>query len=430
MRRQHLFVQVHNKLFLGPNGRHMETNDVLPLEDIRELGGEPLVVIGLTDEASHIKTARLTSLSAPQSISSAVLEMWRDDQGLRGIPDVVVVHPDLARSAAPAMVWIRNLGIAVEERSGRDRRHEANRRAMLDFVKAAGWWSDGPKSRTLGQLRAALAKYTFFFHTDPYHQCATERENWAIHMALPFRAPPDIEPLLKDWEPGSWCELGFRSAISPTDLESLRRNHHERHLIEVVSEYSPDTYQVDDVLCAWPEPLRTVARVIDTNERDLRAWLRGRVTLTLSQESDLRHYLGFHHSDYHSDYPWSPDGPYLLVPKTVSAATRAWDCVSHGGDLDFARTIYPSDAPRPVEQMVLFEACGGYPSILWWTSTPRLTSKQLINLDLQGYPEEVPDHIYGRWRALVELAITQPKMRHKCLRALAKDEPIFERWSC
>ena len=346
MIRQHqVSLQVSPHLFLDSKREVVVSADVIPLVDAKTRGWLPILVYGVCCSSTRLKAIRLVASDEPISMMDALLEIWRDDQWMRGVPDEVAMCPELLDSH---VLRERLEGLAIASTLGNRKSYAINRRLIGKEFHSLVWYPE-PPSKTIDDLNTKGRRW-LGFHPQCYDwgtpsglRIRTDWEN------TPYRAPPEItgsHPV--DWIYGPWVEIGFANAIGVGRGEKLKKTHaggaYRIQPRDTHGRVYPD-FELSHLVASWPGRHARLAREIGVPESRLRAYIRGRDEVLDGRErSELFRALEleFDSGGYLNTY-----GPYLLMPQTPSAADKAWSLASHGGDLEFGSEIV---SPLPAQQ--------------------------------------------------------------------------------
>lgn len=428
MRRQHLIVQCHPNLFLDHKGRPIRCREVPTLEYVQASRWEHVIVIGIVDEMTNIKAARLSRESALGSVSSATLDMWQNDESLLGVPDELIVHPGFLESSKPAIGWLSSVPVQVSPPGRSSRRYEANRRALLDrCYELTHAWSSDPNPSTFDELQALLAEKRGWLYPVLSQESPKKRAAFEAYFAHQRIDPPHKTPLEQDWALSKSSFLSFGSAIPIAPSETAKLYPKERVVI-LDPDHIPDTEIARDVLPAYPDSIGRIASSLGITDRAIRAWLRGRPTLNLHQEKQLHEYLGFSRDWSGEFWYWRADSSFVLTPKTALAARRAYGHTSSGGDVEFACTVIPRTGPISGEQLIVWRSHYGYTSAIFWQGTVPLTSEHVFSLRDDEPPKVVSNRTYDRWISLVRDAIADPLQRDAILERFDDDNALLDTW--
>lgn len=379
-------LQVSPHLFLDAAGRHITVVDRMPLSTLRERGLRPLLVYAITCQATKLRAGRLALLESPAGLADTLARIWREDVWMKGIPDRVVLSPELAK-ASSITDWLKANGIEVDARGGKS--YAANRRAIgMDYFACLPY-DRRRNGATLDELNAAWSKrldpklHAYEFDGPVGREI---KRQWEATPYRPIDTPQTTAEL--DWIYGSWAEIGFRHAIAPQDIgEQVRVNREDRVVTseQVESDYWGDTpFELRDLLGAWPEPYANLANQIEAPESRLRQFVGGRFNaLDYDQVQALKRVLGLVAGE---DGYLEVMEPILLHAKRPRAADRAFSFATCGGDVELAvEVVHQWDSSAMPWHVVVFRKYSGDTCYLLIDRTtggplPARWRKALINL--------------------------------------------------
>jgi hypothetical protein len=393
---KHIFLHAtHGLVFVG---------DAMRCREAERYGLSPLLLYALSIQDTVIRRMTFAPLNEPHAIYATLHRLWsKEAEGFRGLPNAVVLSRQVA-AASPTLadrLASDRVELIVAEKGDRVS-GAALRTAQQDSVSLGIFSNNRLRINSLDRLEEAAAdqhRFDLKIHMGQYRQ---RQEQWASLPCRPVSAPSGVDGM--DWSPGPWLvswEVNLPPVSQPryffndkedrktwliTGIDPLQDGSEEDESASD-QEWAGDDDQTvvalaKDVVTCWPNSPAEIARSIGTTTREMKWFLDGKAGLDGRTLSKLLSILAIEWVDQ----GYEASGPCVLVAKNVYAATRMYDKLSHGGDLDFSYEAVPeSGQTDPSWRYLLFQSCGGPPNIMMFErgskEADRLNDKFFINFE-------------------------------------------------
>jgi hypothetical protein len=406
-RAHYLCLAVSKAVFSHPTHGVVFVRDAMRCSEAESYGLEPFLLYALSVPGTQIRRMMFSPLRKPRSLYSTLHLLWAQEaEGFRGYPDAVVISRQLAAATSTLGERLARDGIALIVADKGDKvSGAALRTAQQEAMWLGTFASNGRPINTLESLdEAASARHRRDLQINTGKDMQRQ-DQWG---ALPVRpAAPVGGRELADWTPGPWLH-SWETSLPPVSLPRylhLGPQDQKAWLLvgsgdesveddEDFGEVESDQVAADDVdpamvkmakdmVGCWPNGAAEIARSIGTTSRDLKWFLDGKADLDDSILSELLSILGIAWSE-HGFY--EATGCCVLLANDPGAAVRAYDELSHGGDLAFSFEAVPEGGQAdPSWRYLLFQSHGEAPCIMMIERgskvADRLTDKFFINFE-------------------------------------------------
>jgi hypothetical protein len=408
-RTNYFSLAVCKHIFLHSAHGLVFVRDAMRCREAERYGLSPLLLYSLSIPGTALRRMTFTSLERPHALYAVLHRLWgKEVEGFRGLPDALLLSRQVAAASPTLGDRLSRDGVELIIADKGDKISGAALRTAQREAIWLGSFSD--RSRridTLDRLDEAAAERHHFDAKTHMGKDRQRQEQWA---ALPYRppsAPAGGEDM--DWSPGEWLGSWERDLPPVSQPRYFHKDNLDRKvwlltgsgsdtLDDGIEEDEPAGDQgwpsVDDstmvalakdLVSCWPNSAAEIARSIDTTTRSLKWFLDGKAGLDERALSELLPVLGIEWRG-HGRGSYEASGPCVLIAKSLSAAIRIYEELSHGGDLTFSFEVMPENGQAdPSWRYLLFQSWGGPPSIMMFErgSTPadRLNGKTFINFE-------------------------------------------------
>lgn len=332
----------------------------------RDLQLAPLLVYSAVAPAYSQQVRMLVDPRKPVAVSRFLALAW-SAKTLLGLPLTLQTKATLLSADKGYASWVKALGVDLIQAAA-IKRINAFERTSLDVAFSSQWGHQGApeECRPLDQANAAILAHDMFRAEIGAQRYSLEDHTYRAWLGRPKRFF-DGPALDHDWDAAAIEERPIRGP--KPDLAA----HGEEVMI---------VPGLEDVADMWPGGRRILLKDLEITARDFDFWLAGRAHLPAAGSARLEALLGITYLPVFDE--WQMAGGHLLVATTVKQVKRAYDELSHGGDLRFSFEILGPAGEVPGMRCLVFASCGGFTNIVLFergsTVEAALSGHCLINL--------------------------------------------------
>ncbi|MCI5130637.1 MAG: hypothetical protein D3904_03755, partial [Candidatus Electrothrix sp. EH2] len=216
-REHHFYVAVAKFLFYHPEHGIVSVRDPIRIKDAKQYSLSPLILYGVSVAGLPIRWMTFTPLDHPRAFRDVLLEAWRNAEGLRGRPDILMVNRHLAAASPELVQDMKKIEVQVKVADARDRSLSVSLRSAQYYSEWRSRMHDR-KDQSLAESIQALCQdaqdnHDFFIRDDRRGENSREKENkirqW---LALQTQEPvPKLTDGSLDWELGPWLSSWEKS---------------------------------------------------------------------------------------------------------------------------------------------------------------------------------------------------------------------------
>jgi hypothetical protein len=390
-------------IFLHPTYGLVFVRDAMRCSECERYELSPLLLYALSIQDTAIRRLTFAPPDQPHAIYDTLHRLWSQEvQSFRGRPDAVVLSRQVA-AASPTIVdrlALDGVELIVADK-GEKVSGAALRTAQHDSLRI-GWHSADSGISSLRHLEDRAADQHRFDQRIYAQKFGRQQEQWAAIPCRAGSAPTGVGEM--DWSPGPWLtswevnlppvsqprffhkasdrQMWLIAGIDPAQDESEENEEQEDEMS--VSEYDSAVVELaKDLVACWPNSAAEIASAIGTTAREMKWLLDGKASF---DKRTLYEMLSILSIEWVDDDGYEATGPCVLVANNIGPATRIYDRLSHGGDLDFSYEVVPeSGQADPSWRYLLFQSYGGVPNILMFgrgsKESDRLNDKAFINFE-------------------------------------------------
>jgi len=413
--RTHYFsLAVCKHIFLHATHGLVFVRDAMRCREAERYGLSPLLLYALSIHDTTIRRLTFAPLNEPHALYPTLHRLWSQEaESFRGLPDAVVVSRQVA-AASPTLadrLASDRVELIVAEKD--DKVSGAALRTAQQDSLSLGWLSRHRPINSLDRLEEEAPDHHQFRLRIIRGNYRERHEQWAALPCRPVSAPSGGNGM--DWSPGPWLaswEVNLPPITQPryyyndkkdremwliTGIDPLQDGFDEEEDESesgqgLTGDHDPTVVALaKDMVTCWPNSAAEIARSIGTTTRAMRWFLDGKAGLDERTQSELLSVLGIEWVEE----GYEACGPCVLIAKNVGAATRLYDQLSHGGDLDFSyEAVTESGQTDPSWRYLLFQSCGGSPNIMMFergsNAADRLNDRIFINFEgLRSVPSKL-----------------------------------------
>ncbi|MDI9469654.1 MAG: hypothetical protein QM296_05535 [Bacillota bacterium] len=315
---QHFYVAAAKHLFYHPDYGIVSAGDAIRIQEAARYNLSPLLLYGLTLAGLPVRWLSFSPFSEPLPLRSFLLEAWRQADGLRGLPDTLLVNRHLAASCPELADWLAGLGVTLKIAAPTDRTLTSSlRSAQIAAYRLRS--EEGDNCGSAAACCAELNRVARDQHLSYYYDAASlgyspkQQQLDDLYTMLPQRElPPDaIAVSTLDWTKGSWL-YSWENSLPPERPRSFDYSDYTRRHCLVYDEdtlYPPATHDLwpywnDEIrndiarylVACWPNPPLEIARAIGISVKELNWYLNKKTALDEDKQRALEKLLGIVHS--------------------------------------------------------------------------------------------------------------------------------------
>lgn len=393
-------------IFLHSTHGLVFVRDAMQCREAERYGLAPLLLYALSIPSTAIRRMTFAPLEKPHALYATLHRLWtQESEGFRGRPDALILSRQVAAASPTLGDRLARDGVELIVADKGDKVLGAALRTAQQDAMWLGFFSGGSRRiDTLDRLDEAASERHRFdakMHMGKHRQ---RQEQWAALPCRPSWAPAGGQEM--DWSSGPWLR-SWEEALPPVSqpryfhddnrhrkmwlltgspaVENGRDEEDESAAGEGWADDDDSTVVAlaKDLVTCWPNSAAEIARSIGTTTRDLKWFLDRKAGL---DEDTLTEFLSVLGIEWLEQGYYEASGPCVLVAKDVGAATRIYNELSHGGDLNFSFEVVPeSGQTDPSWRYLLFQSYGGPPSIIMFErgsrAADRLNDKIFINFE-------------------------------------------------
>jgi len=447
-REHHFYVAVAKHVFAHKKHGIVFVRDPLSLKDADQYGLKPLILYGVTVPGTQILWLTFTPIDQPRTFTSVLEEAWRDGNGLRGKPDILKVSRHITFACPDLATCLAKLGIALLTADGKDKRFSSSlRSAHLKSTELDHYFGERGSQSVINMndlLFSAKRQHVFDSNFVLSRLVGEERAKVDRWLNIPFNAVtasiPDV-----NWTPGPW--LSAWEANLPPSSPRFFTSDTPKWLILGRDEDTDDSFDDDRfeagfaspfdliklMIKSFPNTVNEVAQEIGVKHRELLWFLSGRVDLP---NPALDRLLCLLQICIRWEGYYEATGPCVLVARTLRSIARAYDELSHGGDLAFSFEALPDKGmPEPSWRYLVFQSCSGKSNIIMIPRgshvSEQLNSEIFINFEGE---RQVPALIYREIVRTCAIACVAPANNSREIERFVMRHAEYrcglERWGC
>lgn len=405
IREHYFYAAVAKHVFEHQQHGLVFVRDPLSLNDAAQYGLKPLILYGITVAGTSITWLTFAPTEGARTFTSVLQEAWTEGTGLRGMPDVLKINRHVAAACPGLSPCLANLGIKVVVADGNDKRFSAALRsaqgksAELDCIFGG---RELPPVRNLKELLlSAKTQHEFDIQTPILPQSSKHlmegAERW---FRLPVNPLPASIPEV-NWTPGPWL-YAWEANLPPSSPRFFTENIPKWLILGHAEDFDAESFEetpesplaaIKLMVASWPNTVAEIAKEIEVPTKELQWFLTSRTNLPVPKVMSLQRLLNVHCG--RAGY-YEATGPCVLVARAPQAIARAYEELSHGGDLVFSFEALPDKGVAdPSWRYLIFQSWGDSPNVIMVPRgsrvSGRLDSDQFINFE---GPKQIPASLY------------------------------------
>ena len=348
LRVHQFYVVLSKRLFLHPRYGIVHVRDPIRLPVAEEYDLKPILIYGLTVAGFPYRWVTFTSQDKPRSLIDVLQEAWRTAEGLRGLPDKIVISQNLATASPTLTTRLKELGIIVDVATAREKSLPAAMRATQEDCRNIdapfGQKLDLPVSITKLCDLARQRHKSEIEYPAPSQREEERRQGW---LNLPFRKFSPIENSGIDWRQGPWLST-WENNVPPAQPMTFHKAGswmvflHKSRIHPDPDDPHDTLYEAASALLrCWPNPLSDVAKTIGIKTQDLKWFMAGKAALPPRSRYLLMHILGVTVDE--SGY-YESTAPCVIIGHDGKTLSNAYNFISSGGDAS-PFEILPDEGP-------------------------------------------------------------------------------------
>lgn len=437
VREHHFCVSISKYIFAHPQRGIVFAQEPLSCKDAKTYDLSPTIFYGVSVADTPIQWLTFSPADRPRPFCDVLQEAWHTAPGLRGHPHRLKVGRRVARASSTFADRLAQIGVQLVVADRQDKLFPTVLRSTQEAVK---WLSCGYGDRqridSFASLRLAAQKqHVFRLNSGRYSTKDVSRrvERW---LALPTREVDTFLPEDLDWSPGGWLS-SWEANLPPSgprhfDTDSSNGNiwllarrseatESEQGAVDAWEQETDDSHEAAKILVAcWPNKAAGICQASGITSRQLQWYLNNQAPLPTASRSTLLSLLGVkieERSGYHE-----ATGPCVLIANAPNMIKRAYEHLSHGGDLAFSFEVIPQKMPAdPSWRYLLFQSYSGSPNVIMIPHgsalTVKLDDRFLINF---GGVREIPSGLYREMVAACARACLAPQANLREMKAFVQ----------
>ncbi len=343
-REHHFYVAIAKFLFHHPERGIVSVRDPIRIKEAEQYGLSPLILYGLTVARLPIRWMTFTLVDQPRAFRDVLLEAWRNAEGLRGRPDILLVNRHLAAASPELVRDMTKIGVQVEVADARDRSLSVSLRSAQYY---SGWrlrMLDRKDQSLAGSIQArcqnAQDNHDFFIRDDRRNVSHEEENRIEQWLALPVQEPvPELIGGGLDWKPGPWLS-SWEKLLPPNQPRYFDLDGVDGETWLLTGEEAPEDIVEDDddnmaeiakdLVACWPNSPAEVAKCAGITLQKLKWFTSGKATLDQHARLKLEKLIGIEFDERTNRYIAA--GPYILMAQKPQAFKEVYERISGGGN--------------------------------------------------------------------------------------------------
>lgn len=381
-RLHHFYVGIAKFLFHHPMHGIVSVRDPIKLEDAARYGLSPLLLYGLTVAGLPIRWMTFTSVDQPRALREVILDAWRNADGLRGKPDILLINRNIEKSCPDLVSEMKTIGVHVKVADAK----EKSLPGSLRSAQNASLWLLGKRSREKLPLIRSIQELCLDAQYN--HEASIREDRRGINsnkinneiqqwLNLPSQIPEPIVTNELDWKPGPWLS-SWESLLPPAQPRYFNISSLNGTMWLLIGENITENIDIDDdwidnsydntakvvknLVACWPNSPKEIATTVGVTLKELQWFMSGKAELSRQAYFALRDLLSIEYNESMCGYVGT--GPYVLMAKTPMALQGSYENLSCGGDACPCEVIPYQGVADPSWRYVLINNYSGPPSIV------------------------------------------------------------------